>query len=192
MLAVAAALFAGALAGAPAAGQPGGSRLVHDPADRFTIAVPASWNVRTSSGDPAVVATGPPRTGELPETVNVIARDTVVGISSENCVREAARVMRVFGHIEFATVSQGPTTVGDLAGYTHAYTWRTKDGEERWSLQVCVVMNREAFVMTGTTTNTATRVEEDAPLLTKIMGTFRLTARGRESAPAPQPGGDRR
>jgi len=188
VLAVAAAL----LAGAPAAGQPGGSRLVHDPADRFTIAVPVSWNVRTSSGDPAVVATGPPRTGELPETVNVIARDTFVAMSSENCVREAARVMRVFGHIAFATVSEGPTTVGDLPGYTHAYTWRTKDGEDRWSLQVCVVMNREAFVMTGTTTNTATRVEEDAPLLTKIMGTFRVTARGREPAPAPQPGGDRR
>jgi len=188
----AAVLLAGTLGGAPTDGQPAESRLVHDPADRFTIAVPVSWNVRTSSGDPAVVATGPPRAGELPETVNIIAHDTIVGMSSENCVREAARVMRVFGHIAFATVSEGPTTVGDLPGYTHAYTWRTKDGEDRWSLQVCVVINREAFVMTGTTTNTATRIEEDAPLLIKIMGTFRLTARGRESAPAPQSGGDRR
>ncbi|HLJ60366.1 MAG TPA: DcrB-related protein [bacterium] len=192
MLAVVAALVAGALFGAPAAGQPGGSRLVHDPGDRFTIAVPVSWNVRTSSGDPTVVATGPARAGELPETVNIIAHDTVVAMSSKTCVREAERVMRVFGHIAFATASEGPTTVGDLPGYTHAYTWRTKDGQDRWSLQVCVVVNREAFLMTGTTTNTATRVEEDAPLLTRIIGTFRLTARGRESAPATQPGGNGR
>jgi hypothetical protein len=178
------------LGGGPAAGQSWETRLVHDPAERFTIAVPVSWNVKTSSGNPSVVATGPLRPGELPETVNVIAHDTIVDMSPRSCVREAERVMRVFGHIAFATVSEGPTTIGDLSGYSHAYTWRTTSGEDRWSLQVCVVVNHEAFVMTGTTTNTAARVEQDAPLLAKILGTFKPAARGRGASPEQQSAGD--
>jgi len=179
------------LASVPAAGQTVATRLVRDPEARFTIRVPATWNVQTSRGDLAIAATAPNRAGEPPDSADVVAHDVPMEISAKTCVHKAAWVMRVLGHLPYTTVREGPMPIGNLAGYAHAYTWKTRAGDNRWSLQVCVVSGLYAFLITGTTANAPARVEETAPLLTHILESFRLTGPLRVPSPPPafQPGG---
>jgi len=190
-LAVTALVAAALLTSAPVGGQTVATQLARDPEARFTINVPATWIVKTSRGDLAVEATAPNQGPEPPDSVDVVAHDLPMAISAKTCVDKAAWVMRVLGHIPYTTVREGPMPIGTLAGYAHAYTWKTRAGDDRWSLQVCVVAGLYAYVITGTTTNTPARVEEAAPLLTRSVATFKLTGtpRGPSPRPAYQPGG---
>ncbi len=159
---------------APGAARVLGLRTVTDVENRFTISVPATWHVQTSTGDPAVEADAPAApAGATPDSVNVIVRDMPVPLSPESCVQEAGRVLRYVLHA-YTTVSQGPDKIGDRPAYAHAYIWRTKAGEERWSVMECVTEGRRAFVMIGTTQNSPDRVRKELPVLTTIIGTLRL------------------
>jgi len=150
-------------------------RTVNDLRHRFTISVPATWHVETSTGDPAVDARSPAPARGAPDTVDVIVRDMPMSLSPQGCVLEAKSVLRYVIH-SYTTVSEGPDTIARRPAYTHAYTWRTKTGEERRSLQVCVTVGHRAFMLIGTTDNTPTRVHEATPLLTHIIETFRPAA----------------
>lgn len=146
-------------------------QTIQDPAARFTIRVPATWQVVTSSGDPVVEARSPVPVGQTPSTVDVIVRDMRAALSPESCVRQAETVMR-YVIPSFKTLSESPKTIGGLPAYAHAYTWLTRGGEERRSLQVCVTIGQRAFVVIGTTGNTPDRVRHDMPTLTQIIETL--------------------
>lgn len=146
-------------------------RTVQDPEARFTIRVPVTWLVATSSRDPVVEARSPVPAGQTPSTVDVIVRDLPEALSPESCVRQAETVMR-FLIPSFRTLSESPKMIGGLPAYSHAYTWVTRGGEERRSLQVCVTMGTRAFVVIGTTGNTPDRVRHDMPTLTHIIETL--------------------
>ena len=171
VLALAAAMTA-LLARPDASGWSMALRTIQDPGARFTIRVPATWEVRTSSGYLVVEAVAPvPAGGQTPSSVDVIVRDLPAAISSESCVHQAETVMR-YVIPSFRTLDESPKTIGGLPGYSHAYTWRTRDGEERRSLQVCVTLGHRAFVVIGTTRNTPVRVRRDMPTLTRIIETL--------------------
>jgi hypothetical protein len=159
------------LSSADANGIPPGLRTIQDPAARFTIRVPVTWEVATSSGDPVIEARSPVPAGQTPSTVDVIVRDMPALLTPESCVRQAETVMRYLIP-SFTTLSESPKTIGGLPAYSHAYTWRTREGEERRSLQVCVTTGRRAFVVIGTTQNTPDRVRRDMPMLTHIIETL--------------------
>jgi DcrB len=161
-------------AGAPS---PPASHVVKDPGNRFTITVPADWNVQTSSGgrSPAVAAMSPPASGQLSDSVDVIAQDLPIALSPQGCAGEIAQIMRFTIH-EWTTLHEGPVTLAGLPAYSRSYTWRTKTGQDRRSVQTCVTMGRRAFVIVGTTANTQSDMEEHLDRLEQIMATFRPNA----------------
>ena len=150
-------------------------RSVGDPQHRFTINIPVTWQVRTSSGDPAVSALSPAPAGEMPDSLEVIARDLPSPISPEACVDTVERMMRFWVH-DLRTVEKGPDELAGLEAYSHAYAWRTRGGVDRRSQQVCVTVGRRAFVLTGSTTNTPEHIAERLPALARLMETFRPLA----------------
>ncbi len=124
-------------------------------------------------------AKSPEPPGTSPDTVEVFVRDMLFGLSPEGCARQVAWAMRMTIH-EWTTLSEGPDSIGELAAYSRAYTWHLKSGEERRSIQTCVTLGRRVFVIIGTTMNTPSRVAENLPEITRIVGTFR-------PGPAPEP-----
>jgi hypothetical protein len=145
---------------------------VSDVNNRFTIGVPVNWQVKTSSGDPALAATAPAPAGLAPDSVNVIVRDTPMALSPETCVQEAQGVLKYIIH-SYTTVSQGPETVASLPAYSYAYDWQTKTGEPRRSIQVCTTIGHRAFMIIGTTGNTPGKVRTVMPEISQIINTFR-------------------
>jgi len=154
---------------------------VRDPLGRFTISVPATWNVQTStSSRAAAVKTEAPTASGLPDSVDVIVQDTFSALSPQACVGEADMVMRFTIH-SWTTVQQGTTTLGGRPAYSRVYAWRTQSGQQRESVQSCVTVGRRAFMIVGTTANTPITVRQDLPQLHQIMNTFRPLG----SAPPP-------
>jgi hypothetical protein len=165
-------------------------RAVRDLQGRFTIDVPVDWQVATTYRDPALSAKSPVRSGGLSDTVEVTVRDLPVAISPENCGRQIAQVMHFTIH-HWETLREGADTMGGLAAYSRIYNWRTKDGQDRRSVQTCAMMGRRAFVVIGTTMNTPDQVNEDLPGIMRIMGTFHpVTSSTPETNQAP-PGSQR-
>jgi DcrB len=154
------------------------SHVVKDPGNRFTITVPADWNVQTSSGGrtPAVSAISPPASGQLSDSVDVIAQDLPIALSPQGCAGEVAQIMRFTIH-EWTTLQEGPATLAGLPAYSRSYTWRTRTGQDRRSVQTCVTMGRRAFVIVGTTANTQSDIQEHLARLEQIMATFRPNAK---------------
>ncbi len=154
---------------------------VRDPLGRFTISVPATWNVQTSTSDrAAAVTTAAPAKAGLPDSVDVIVQDTFTALSPQACVGEADMVMRFTIH-SWTTVQEGASTLGGLPAYSRVYVWRAQTGQQRESVQSCVTRGRRAFMVVGTTANTPITVREHLPQLQQIMNTFRPLA----SAPPP-------
>jgi hypothetical protein len=188
-----------ALVGAAAEGAApvAATHVVTDPQNRFTIAVPADWNVQTSTGrrSPAVTAKAPAVSGQLPDSVDVIAQDLPSAVSPQGCASEAAQVMRFTIH-QWTTLHEGPATLAGLPAYSRSYTWRASVGQVRRSVQTCVTMGRRAFVVVATTANTQAGIQQDLPRLQQVMNTFRpnttnLPATHGPAAPRPQEGGSR-
>jgi hypothetical protein len=150
---------------------------VRDPLGRFTISVPATWNVQTSTSSraAAVKTQAPTESGQLPDSVDVIVQDMSSTLSPQTCVGEADMVMRFTIH-SWTTVRQGASTLGGLPAYSRVYAWRTPTGQQRQSVQSCITMGRRAFMVVGTTANTPINVRQHLPQLQQIMDTFRPLA----------------
>ncbi len=183
LVALVAAAITAAGAPAGAVGQTPGLRVVRDPANRFTIDVPATWHVQTSVKNPSVVAKAPAPPRELPDSVDVIVYDMATPISPATCVHEAEQVMR-FAIRSWTNVSEGPATVAGLPAYTRTYTWRASTGDQRRSVQTCVTQGRRAFMMIGTTENTPAQVRADVPVLLRVLETLRVNP---GALPSPTP-----
>lgn len=166
---------------APGAGQALTMRTVSDVSNRFTLDVPVTWQVKTSTGDPALAAIGPaPGKGMMPDTVNVIVRHLAVALTPQECAQKAQGVLKYIIH-SYTTVAEGPDTIGNLPAYDHVYTWQTKTGEPRRSVQVCTTRGYQAYVIIGTTGNTPARVQAVMPEIRRIVATFHPTGEGQET-----------
>jgi hypothetical protein len=167
-------------------------KSVRDPLGRFTISVPAMWNIQTSTSSraAAVTAKAPIMSGHLPDSVDVIVQDTFSALSPQACIGEADTVMRFTIH-NWTTVQQGATRLGSMPAYARSYVWRAQTGEQRRSVQTCVTLGRRAFIVVGTTANTPITVRQNLPQLQQIMNTFHLLASAPPSAAptTPAPGG---
>lgn len=166
------------------------TKTVQDPKNRFTIDVPLSWRVRTSTAiwSPAVSATAPAPSGQVPDSVDVTVRDFMSPITPSACASQAATVMRFSIH-EWTTLEEGPVTFKGTQAYTRDYVWRTSTGVSRRSVQTCVTFDRRAFLLVGTTANTPAAVQDSLPQIEDIMATFRPVLSSPPSVPAtPTPG----
>jgi len=153
------------------------ARTVRDAGSQFTISVPTPWHVQSPGGGVALRATGPAAGATLPDSVDVVARSAPIGVTTpQACERRAEWVMQYVVRIAVATVSTGPTTLGEFAAYEHTYTWKASTGESRWSRQVCVVQQGKVFVLTATTAGDASGLLGRAAILTEIVDSFHLTA----------------
>ena len=176
MAPVFAATVAGATAPSPAPVMSQGV-VVKDPENRFTIMVPASWAVQTSTSAraAAVSAKSLAPNGHLPTTVDVITHDLPTPLDAQQCADKVAQIMRFTIH-NWTTLHEGVTTLAGLPGYSRAYTWHTSTGQERRSDQTCVTMGRRAFVVIGTTANDPRSVQQALSQLQRIIATFHPNA----------------
>lgn len=153
-------------------------QAVQDPGRVFAISVPATWQTKSSKGDPAVMATGPEVTDGPPDTFEVVVRDTVIGINdAQTCEEKVKWIMRVIMHKQFTTISEGPITIGRLPSYAQIYTWTSPNGAQRWSTQACVMRDGKVYVLTGTTALEAPATPARADLIMTILNSFRFTTK---------------
>jgi hypothetical protein len=151
-------------------------KAVQDLKHVFALSVPSTWQTKVTKGDTAVSAASPATNDELPDTVDVVVRDTMIGITdAKSCEEKAKWVMRVWLHRQFTTLSEGPTTIGGLPSYTHTYSWTASNGAQRWSTQACVVQQGKVYVLTGTTTYAPPALPARAGLIMTILDSFRFT-----------------
>jgi hypothetical protein len=148
---------------------------VQDLSHVFALSVPTTWQTKVMKGDTAVSAASPAVDG-LSDTVEVVVRDTMVGITDpKSCEEKAEWVMRVWLHKQFTTISTGPTNIGGMPSYAMTYTWTAPNGTERWSTQACLVRSRKVYVLTGTTTNIPVKAPARAALIMQILNSFHFT-----------------
>jgi len=184
-------LFAVATATVIASGLASGAtlRTVRDPKNRFTIAIPSTWSVQTSTASraPAVAAKAPAPAGHLPDSLDVITQDLSAQITPAACLSEATTVMRFSIH-NWTTLHEGATTLAGMKGYSRSYVWRSANGAQRRTVQTCVTLGRRAFVLVGTSENTPAAASHDLVQIEQIMQTFRPVTSTLPPASPPPPG----
>jgi hypothetical protein len=148
---------------------------VHN-AGLFTIALPDTWETKPAKGDTALQAVGPADGSALPDTVEVVIRPLPSNVTdAKSCEGMAKWVTRVFLHVNYTTLAEGPLSIGTLPAYAHTYTWKAPTGEQRWTTQACVVAEGRAFVLSGTTADVPHGAPARAGLVMGILNSFRLT-----------------
>jgi hypothetical protein len=142
----------------------------------FALSVPTTWQTTVAKGDTAVSTRSPATGDEPPDSVEVVVRDTILGVTdAKSCEDKVKWVMRVWLHKQFTTLSEGPTTLGGLPSYEHIYTWTTSTGAQRWSTQACVVQGGRVYVLTGTTVYAPPAPPAHADLILAILNSFHFT-----------------
>lgn len=143
---------------------------VRDPQNRFTIDVPASWNVTTQAKNPTVQAKSPASSATLPDSLNVTVYDWTKPISAQDCISESDIVLRYSIHT-WTTVTQGPMTIAGQPGYSRVYNWKAGN-EPRQSVETCVTHGNRVYVAIGTTDNTPAKVNATMPMLQRAIATL--------------------
>jgi len=146
-------------------------KTVRDPQNRFTIDVPASWNVTIQSKNPSVEAKSPAAKPSLPDSLDVTVYDWKVPISAQDCISESDLVLRYAIHT-WTTVKEGPTTIGGQPAYSRVYNWKASNGEPRQSVETCVTHGSRVYVAVGTTDNTAAKINTTMPVLQRAIATL--------------------
>ena len=133
---------------------------VADPKGRFTISLPTDWTVRTVpyQGDTLLAGLGPADTDGIRPTFTVYVLPQPQPISSEAVGKSAEPDLRHLS--DYTSVEEGPTTVNGLPAYYRYFTAR----------------GLEVYVISCTILNDRTRIDRDAPVMLKIISTFRMSA----------------
>jgi len=165
-------------------------KVVTDPQHRFTPAIPAEGLIKASthSRNAAVSADSPAAAGHLPDSVDVVIQDFGYTISPQSCLADAATVMRFTIHT-WTTVSEGPAILAGLPAYSRVYRWHTGAGQPRRSVQTCVTIGNRAFVIVGTTDDTAAAAQQRLPVIQQIIASFQPNAANVPPAPSNAPAG---
>ena len=145
-------------------------KLVRDPQNRFTIDVPASWNVTTQAKNPTVQAKSPAPSATLSDSLNVTVYDWKTPLSAQACISESDIVLRYAIHT-WTTVTQGPVTIAGHPGYSRVYNWKAGN-EPRQSVETCVTHGNRVYVAVGTTDNTPAKVNATMPVLQHAIATL--------------------
>lgn len=158
-------------------------RAVRDPENRFTIAVPASWNVQTQTKNPSVEAKSPAPKTTLPDSLDVIVYDMPHALSAQDCVHESDIVLRFAIH-SWTTVKEGPVSIGGEPAYSRVYNWKAGNGEQRQSVEACVTHGGRVFMAVGTTENTQAKIGATMPVLQQAIATLKPNLAAASTAPA--------
>jgi len=184
-LAIGATIAAVATAG-PVTAQNVDLKPIRDPQNRFTINVPASWNVTIQTKNPTVQAKSAVPKATLPDSLDVTVYDWTKAISAQDCIAESDLVLRFAIHT-WTTVRQGPETIGGQPAYSRVYNWRA-GSEPRQSVETCITHGNRVYVAVGTTDNTTAKVNSTMPLLQRSIATLEPNL-GNTPATQPNPGG---
>jgi hypothetical protein len=168
-------LAAAAASAAPPARAAGTAfRRVADPAGRFTIGVPADWQVmRNADASPAVIAVAI-RADDFHTNINVVVQRNV-GRASPEAYGEAAGRGLAAVFKGYTPVQEGPARVAGRPAFYRYFTWEMNDGSPIYQVQVYFTSAAFAFAVTGTTKNDPDHVRRDVPLLAQIIETFRVS-----------------
>lgn len=169
-LAVAAVVLA--VAGAAAA-QATWERFTH-PQYGFSLRYPSDWEADGGKDPLVFLAVGPFVAGMNSFRINVnVVMETVpadLTVERYEALNESQMGLLFQGYRRLRT---DRTTVGNVPALLRYFTWRRNDGLELYQMQLNVVSNGRAYVVTGTTLTQSAQLEQEAELLVRILQTFR-------------------
>jgi hypothetical protein len=151
-------------------------RALADAAGRFTIEVPADWEVMsTADSTPAVVARDV-EADVFHTNVNVVVMKRTKGSGPEEYADSGGGLRKILKG--YTLIQEGPATVAGRPAYYRYYTWQMNEGPDVYQVQVYFTSASYAFVVTGTTKNDPDHVRRDLPLLARIIESFRVSRAG--------------
>lgn len=160
---------------APAAGfaEMPAMHQVADTLGRFTIALPEDWTVR-ELGDgvhDALAAAGPADAGGARPNVVIDVRAQVMATTAAAAATLAEAGLRQM--TDYRSLKAGPTTIGGVPAYYRYFTHRQQEAS-LFQIQVYIVRGLHLYLITGTTLNDGAHVGRNAPVMLRIIGSFRL------------------
>ncbi len=172
-----------------AAAQVSLGQSVTDLSGRFTLRVPAAWQVRRDAAGPAaVVASAPAQSGTRVSASLQVVVSPLVGSSTPAQLAAVAEGALKNSVRHYAVVQQGATTVNGRPAYYRYFTGDRNDGVGLYQVQTYVTVDETGFVVTGTTGNTPEQIRSDIPLLVQIINTFRPLSLSAALIPLDAPG----
>ncbi len=154
---------------------PGSLRDVRDPGERFSIGVPAGWEVQTNAGgSPAVILGAPATAREFRLNVNVVTQTLPTPLSPEAFGKGSEGRLRPLFRA-YTRVQEGPAEIGGRAAYYRYFIAESAAGDPVYVVQVYFTAGRTAFVVTGSTANDPDRLRTDLPVIARIIDSFRVT-----------------
>jgi hypothetical protein len=168
-----AAIAAAAGSVGPARAQAPLTQVVSDPNGRFVMSFPADWKVVTRArGMNALDGTGPAKGGRGP-AVNVAVASLGEFMMPQAYAAQFEELAKATLR-HYSVVRESPVTVNGHPAYYRYVTGTTVAGAPVYEIQVFFTENQTGFVVTGRTVNDRARVLQDMPLITRIIGTFRV------------------
>ena len=160
---------------APAQQQP--MAVFTDPKARFTIEYPAAWEVQTKSGE-----------GEKSEAtflggrairfgwaaVQVFGAPPAEVRSPQELARGVQAAIRK-DYPSYQSLQDGPANIAGHEGYYFYYTRTEKEGASWYYIRVYMLFPARTVVLSGGMPNDARLIQDNFPLILRILWSFRPT-----------------
>lgn len=165
------ALLCGTLLG-HAGAQPTAMKLIQDPDGRFTINLPADWEVQTHPGEPGapvLEANAPGKAHSFPN-VNIVIDDHP--FPPAEWARVAGPALRA-SFRDFTVIQEGPTQIGGYAAYYRYFTWRAGTGEFLlYQVQVYLTTPKNGFIIAGAVASDPASLQAELPVIVQILNSL--------------------
>lgn len=140
----------------------------------FTLSYPDGWSVAKNPTGIVFMAIGPSSAGVPARkmNVNVTYEDVRANTPVEqyDAQNESGLGMLFHGYQRLRT---DKTMVDVYPALIRYYIWTAGDGSELYQMQLVTIAGTHAYVVTGTTAKTSTKLADELKLLVSILLTFR-------------------
>jgi hypothetical protein len=140
----------------------------------FTLSYPGSWSVSKNPTGIVFMAIGPSSAAVPTRKMNVnvtyeeVRADTTV--DQYDFQNESGLGMLFHGYQRLRT---DKTVIDAHPALIRYYTWTMGDGTELYQMQLVTIAGTHAYVVTGTTSKSSSKLADEAQLLATILLTFR-------------------
>lgn len=140
----------------------------------FSLTYPNAWEVTRGDGTVAVMVLGPAPAGiaSLRLNVNVTIERVPAGMTVDQFeAASESRMGLVFNG--YHRLRADRTSVAGRPAIVRYYTWKRNDGLELYQIQLYILADERAYVVTGTTATKSVALQQEVGLLLRIIQTFR-------------------
>ena len=140
----------------------------------FTLSYPDGWSVSKNPTGIVFMAIGPSSAGVPARKMNVnVTYEEVranTPVDQYDAQNESSLGMLFHGYQRLRT---DKTMVDVYPALIRYYLWTAGDGSELYQMQLVTIAGTHAYVVTGTTAKTSTKLADELKLLVSILLTFR-------------------